>query len=57
MLKTVSKKIDKPVYNENYLKARIIPIMENSTQIFIMINYQKKVLNILRISNFNRLSL
>ena len=35
-----------PVYNEKYLKAKINPIMEKSTQVFPIIKYQKKVLNL-----------
>ena len=36
----------KSVYNEKYLKAKINPIMEKSTQIFTIIKYQKKVFSL-----------
>ena len=39
----------KPVYHEKYLKTKIksYTVMEKSTQIFTLIKYQKKALNIL----------
>ena len=37
---------NEPVYNEKYLKAKINPITEKSTQISTTIKYQKMVLNI-----------
>ena len=47
-IKTVSKKEfdSEPVCNEKYLRAKINLIMEKSTQIFTIIKYQKKVLNL-----------
>ena len=36
----------KPVSNEKYIKATKNPIMEKSTQIFIITKYQEKVLNL-----------
>ena len=44
---SLKKEIDsEPVYNKKYLKAQRYPIMEKSTQIFIIIKYPKKVLNL-----------
>ena len=44
---TINKEFDNdPVYNEKYLKATKNLIMEKSTQIFTIIKYQKKVLNV-----------
>ena len=41
---SLKKEFDnEPVYSENYLKAKINRIMEKSTQIFMIIKYQKKV--------------
>ena len=44
----IKKEFDsEPVYNEKYLKAKIKnPVMEKSKQIFTIIKYQKKVLNL-----------
>ena len=36
----------KPVYNEKYLKAKIKSYMEKSTQIFTIMKYQEKTLNL-----------
>ena len=51
-LKIVSKKKfdSEPVYNEKYLKAKIKPYKEKSTQIFIIIKYQKKIEDLIRLS-------
>ena len=35
-----------PVYNEKYLKLKLNSTRKKSTQIFIMIKYQKKVLTL-----------
>ena len=44
----IKKEFDsEPVYNEKNLKAKIKnPVMEKSKQIFTIIKYQKKVLNL-----------
>ena len=44
----IKKEFDsKPVYNEKYLKTKAIYLtMEKSTQIFAIIKYQKKALNV-----------
>ena len=44
---TIDKEFDSaPVYNEKYLKAKIKSITKKSTQIFTIIKYQKKILNV-----------
>ena len=44
----IKKEFDsKPVYNEKHLKTKAIYLtMEKSTQIFAIIKYQKKALNV-----------
>ena len=52
---TLQKEFDnEPAYNQKYLKAKKNPIMEKSMQISTTIKYQKKILNVFFISNFNR---
>ena len=44
---SIRKEFDsKPVYNEKYLKAKIKSYNGKSTQIFTIIKYQEKVLNL-----------
>ena len=44
----IKKEFDgKPVYNEKYLKTKIKSCIEKSTQIFTIMKYQKKALNVL----------